>query len=103
MTGAAGDLLLYRWATARHNGWLAGALSSWIVSLILFGLLLRWSGRTLGVTFVLAAVVHTAIILSWDAIKSGRRLSLLEWAGLALAMAGVLFIEWGQLSSEASN
>lgn len=103
VTGAAGDVLLYRWATEHHNGWLAAALSIWAFSLVLFGLLIRWGGRTLGLTFVLAAVVHTALILSWDIATSSQRLSRMEWVGLTLAVLGVLLIELAQHSSQANK
>jgi len=95
LTGAAGDICLYRWAKSQVNSWMLAGLGSWLVCLVLFALLLRFSSRTLGVSFVLAAAIHTVAVLSWDWIGSESRLSTLTWMGIVVTAVGVLLIEIG--------
>jgi drug/metabolite transporter superfamily protein YnfA len=101
--GAAGDIWLYRWATSYQARWLAAGLFSWLVSLIVFGLLLRHAERSLGVTFVLAAVVHIVAVLGWEWRNAHSHLSWLESTGIVLAIVGVVLIEFGQYSAGAKG
>ena len=55
LTGGGGDISLAKWAKEDHPIWLAVGLASWLVCLILFAMLIRHSGRSLGVTFTLTA------------------------------------------------
>ncbi len=95
-TGAAGDILLYRWAISCQTRWLAAGLCMWLICLIVFGLLLRHAERTLGATFVLAAVVHIVAVLGWEWRHGDRSLSWMEMTGIVLAAVGVVLIELGQ-------
>ena len=94
LTGAVGDIWLYRWAQSNRPLWFVSGLASWLISLILFALLMRSKPRSLSVTFVLIAVVHTAVVLGWDHFSEGTQLSRNEIAGALLAIAGVLLIEF---------
>lgn len=95
LSGGAGDILLYQWAKSSRAGWLVAALASWLVSVLLFGLLLKYGGRGLSVSFAMAAVLHIAMVLTWDFWFVGSRLNRLELAGLALAVVAVVVIEIG--------
>lgn len=99
VTGATGDIWLHRWATSHQTRWLVAGLCLWLISLIVFGLLLRHAERSLGVTFVLAAVVHIVAVLGWEWRHGDRSLSGLETIGIVLAALGVVLIEWGQYIS----
>ena len=96
LTGGAGDILLARWARDSRPLWMAAGLGSWCVCLILFALLMRHGGRTLGVTFTLSAVVHVAVVLGWDLLMGEAKTTIAQWVGVALAIAGIVLIEAGQ-------
>lgn len=91
----SGDILLAKCAKEDHALWRAVGLANWLVCLIVFALLMRYGGRSLGATFVLAAVVHIAIVLGWDLATGEVRTSAIQWTGIVLAAAGVLLMEWG--------
>jgi hypothetical protein len=48
ITGATGDIFVYRWAVSRQNGWLIGSYCLWIVSVTLFGIFYRYEHFTFG-------------------------------------------------------
>jgi len=102
-TGAAGDILLYRWAISYQNRWLAAGLCSWLICLIVFGLLLRHAERSLGATFVLAAVVHIVAVLGWEWRYGDRSWSWMEMTGIGMAAAGVVLIEWSQYKTGTND
>lgn len=93
VTGAIGDVFIYRWAGNGKFLMLASGAASWILCLYLFGLYCRASPRPLSIAFTLTAVVHIAIVVGWDVVAHGTRLTRLEWLGVALATIGVLVIE----------
>jgi hypothetical protein len=95
LAGAAGDISLYRWAKSSRLGWLAFGMASWIVSLLLFALLLRHGERSLGATFVLAAVIHVGVVLGWEWFRGESNTSTLLWVGLVMAAVGIVLIELG--------
>ncbi len=96
ITGGGGDISLAKWAKEDRPIWLVMGLVSWLSCLILFAMLIRHSGRSLAVTFTLSAVVHIVMVLGWDLAQGETQTSKIEWAGIALAIVGVVLIEWGQ-------
>lgn len=96
LTGAAGDILLAQWAKVNRPIWMAAGLGVWGICLLLFALLMRHGGRSLGVTFTLSAVIHVALVLGWDLVMGETKATLAQWVGIGLAVAGVLLIEAGQ-------
>ena len=99
--GAAGDLVLYRWSKSNELWELLLGLLLWIVSLVAFGYLLRYGGRSLSVVFILTAVAHSLIVLGWDIFSVSRRVSFAEGIGIGTALVGVLIIEWASMQQEA--
>ena len=93
ITGAVGDVFIYRWANNDKLLMLASGAASWILCLYLFGLYCRASTRPLSIAFTLTAVVHIAIVVGWDVAAHGTRLNRLEWLGVALPSPGGLGIE----------
>lgn len=93
--GGAGDILIDRWAKTSRGSLLALSLSSWLICVLLFGWLLKHSGRGLGVTFALSAVVHIVLVLGWDFWFAGSRLNRIEWIGVTFAVIAVLMMEVG--------
>ena len=96
LTGGGGDILLAKWAKADRWFWMTAGLGSWFACLMIFALLMRYGGRTLGVTFTLSAVVHVAVVLGWDLAMGETKATLAQWVGIGLAVAGVMLIEAGQ-------
>ncbi len=90
-----GDILLAHWAKVNRPLWMAAGLGVWGVCLLLFALLMRHGGRSLGVTFTLSAVIHVALVLGWDLVMGETKATLTQWVGIGLAVAGVLLIEAG--------
>jgi len=103
ITAAAGDILIFRWSKSASSVDLLLSLGSWTISLVLFGLLLRWSGRTLGLTFIVAAVLHTLLILLWDVFAEKTRWTTLELVGIVVAVTGVIITEVGHTISTAEG
>lgn len=103
ITAASGDILIFRWSKSASPTDLMLSLGSWTISLVLFGLLLRWSGRSLGLTFIVAAVLHTLLILLWDVLAEKTRWTTLELIGILVAVTGVIITEVGHAMSTAED
>lgn len=99
ITAAMGDVFIFRWSRTNAALDVLLAIGSWTVSLVLFGLLLRWTGRPLGLAFVLVAAIHTILILLWDRLVEKTTWTWMECAGVALALFGALLIEIGHAPS----
>ena len=103
ITAACGDILIFRWSRSNSVSDLLLSIGSWSVSLILFGLMLRWTGRPLGLAFVLVAALHTILILLWDTIVEKTTWTRTECLGVALALLGALLIEISHSSPTTQN
>lgn len=101
LSGAIGDIGLYKWAKNDSVGWLVVAVVSWSLSLGAFGLLLRIEQRSLTVLFVLSAAVHILTVVACDRISVTSSLSRTEWLGVLLGIAAILVIQLGQQPDEA--
>lgn len=95
LTAAGGDIFIYRWSRSGASFDMALSLLSWAVSLILFGLFLRWSQRSLGPMFVVAATVHTALILLWDILVEKNTWTVQELIGIILGIVAIALVEMG--------
>ncbi len=96
LTGAVGDVWLYRWGRYRESLSLLIGMSSWIVCLITFGLLVRYGDRSLSATFILGTIVHILFVVGWDYFRESSRLGWIETSGVALAVFGIFLLEWGR-------
>lgn len=95
LAGGAGDILLARWAKTPRPFWIITGFISWFVCLSLFAALMRYGGRSLGVTFTLSAVTQCVVVLGWDLCTNDLRTSARLWVGIVLAIAGLMLMEWG--------
>ena len=93
LTGALGDLWIYKWAVSQKPGWLVAASVVWLASLILFGVMLRLDSRSFSAAFMLVSVFHAVVVVACDVVFFGGRLNRVEWFGMALALASVLVLE----------
>ena len=100
---AVGDILLYKWARAAGWGWLAGCYAFWAASLLLFGLILRTGPLTFAAAMTLCTAVHLLIDVAYDVAVAGGRMTRLEWAGAAVAVAGILLMEVGRAGGRTAD
>lgn len=88
-----GDILLFHWAKANSGfAFLAGILL-WILSLVMMGLLFRYSTLPFGLTVVLMVVIHLFIDIIWDVVVLGSRLTPWQWVGVAFAVASLVLLQ----------
>ena len=95
ITGGLGDIWIYLWARSDRPVWLLLASVVWLISLVLFGLFLRFDSRGLGTAFMLSSVLHIGLVIAFDQLFTSARMNRLEWAGLFLAVLAVLLLELG--------
>jgi len=96
LTGALGDLWIYKWAVSDKTVWLVWASVVWLASLILFGVMLRLDSRSFSAAFMLVSLFHAVVVVACDLAFYGGRLNRVEWLGLLLAMVSVLVLEFGK-------
>lgn len=96
LLAAIGDILIYRWSKSLSVTTLVIAILIWVLSLILFGLALRWWNRSLTITFALTVVIHALIVTLWEVAFQQKHFSRTEWLGLCLAMASIIVLELAQ-------
>lgn len=94
LTGAFGDVWLYRGARNSSVSAIALGLASWLVSLALFVACVRDGDRGLGVNFAVVAALHVVFVLGYDWFAFRPEYTWREQLGMALALLGVLLIEW---------
>lgn len=94
--GALGDIAVNQWAKTHRFEWWLASCTIWIGAATLFGTLLRWQYFTFGIAVVLALLVHSGIVLIWDAAWERAKLSSLQWVGVILAISAFCFIELGR-------
>lgn len=94
--GAIGDIAVNQWAKSHRVEWWLASCAIWIGAASLFGILLRWQHFSFGITVVLALLVHSGIVLVWDAIWERARLSPLQWLGVFCALLAVCLVEVGK-------
>lgn len=97
-----GDIAIFQWAKGQSPWGLAGGLALWVVSLVLAGYLFRYSPLPFSVLVVLMVVIHLLIDVAWDVAVFGSRLTFAQWAGLALAGAALLLLEFGKKTPESA-
>ena len=96
LTGALGDLWIYKWAVSQKPLWLVAASVVWLASLILFGIMIRLDSRSFSAAFMLVSLFHAVVVVLCDLALFGGRLNRVEWLGMLLALASVLVLEFGK-------
>lgn len=96
LSGGLGDIWIFNWARSSETWWLLVACFAWVVSLIMFGLLLKWDNRTFCAAFMLSTVFHVVLVVGVDLVYFGGRLSQLEWVGMGMATVAIVLFELGR-------
>ena len=100
ITGGAGDIWIYFWAKSEKTFWFFAACTVWLVSLILFGFLLKSDNRTLTCLFIISTILHVILVLVCDLIFFNARFGKIEWLGVLFAFIGIFLMEFGKGSAE---
>lgn len=100
--GAAGDILVFHWAKHGGFGWMLLSVSVFTISVISFGLLLRFDSRSLGAAFLFVTMLHTLSVLACDRFFFGERFSRMEWLGLIFAVVAIVLLELGHAGRQPS-
>ena len=92
---AVGDVLIFDWA--KHSRWYSFATGGtlWLASLLVMGLLFRFSQTSFSILVVLMVILHVVIDLGWDVGVLGKRMSWIEWTGFGFAIGSVVLLSLG--------
>lgn len=96
VTGALGDIWIYAWARNGRGAWFLAACGVWVLSLILFGAILKWDTRGFSSVFMLSTLFHIGAVIVADVVHYGSRVGRQEWLGLALGTVAVVLLELGR-------
>lgn len=103
VAGAAGDIVIYHWAKHGGFGWIIVSCAVFSISVMAFGLLLRFDGRSLGTAFLFVTMLHSLTIVACDRFYFGKRFNPMEWAGFAFAVVAVVLLELGHADEQSSE
>lgn len=92
---AFGDILIYHWAKQDNWRLLAAGVGTWLVSLLLVGLLFRHGSASFSILTVILVVLHLLIDVSWDVGMLGKRIHTTEYLGFAFAFVALLLLAFG--------
>jgi len=95
-TGAIADIWVYEWSRTDRSLWMLLGCVAWVISLVLFGVLLKADGAKFSSVFMLASIFHVVLVLICDLVWYGTRFNKLESIGLILAIVAVLLLELGK-------
>lgn len=98
ISGGLGDIWIYKWSKSGDFRWLLIASIVWLMSLMLFAILLKWDNRSFSAAFILSSISHVVLVLICDLIYFGGRLSRLEWAGIGLSVIAIGLLELGRVA-----
>ena len=96
ISGGLGDIWIYKWSKSGDFRWLLISCVVWLLSLMLFAILLKWDNRSFSAAFILSSISHVILVLVCDLIYFGGRLSRLEWAGIGLSFIAICLLELGR-------
>lgn len=89
-------------ASQEHKGWLVLAVIGYICAFVGLTLVLR-TGLAIGVAYGIWGAVATAGTAALAAVLFGETLTWPTIGGIALIIAGVMFVELGSHSSEEQS
>ncbi len=97
ITGALGDIAVNQWAKSWQFNWWLVSCAIWIITATIFGVILHKGYFNFGVAVVLALLVHSGLVLLWDALWEKAHLSSLQWLGVIFALLAFCFLEVGKM------
>lgn len=103
IAGAAGDILVSRWARSNVTTWLLASWVCWIASVTLFGYLMRTERFAFSAAIFVAFAAHGVTSVLFEQLVLRQRLSREEWLGIALATIAVVMLEVGRVRREAAT
>jgi len=98
--GGVADILIYMWAKTGGLFLLIVSSLAWMVSLFLFGYLLKFDQKTLTFLFLVSTILHVVLVLAYDFIFLGSNFSKSEWIGIILSIIGICLLEYGKSHPE---
>lgn len=94
--GATGDMLVNQWAKTLLVRWWVLSISMWIATATVFGFVLREKHYSFSVALIIILLLHSGLVLAWDALVERAILMPTQWAGVAAAIAAIVLMEVGR-------
>src|SRR3989344_1290396 len=85
--GVVGDVLVNQWAKTQLVQWWLWSIPVWVLTATAFGVALREKRYSFGITVVVILLIHSGLVLAWDALVERANLAPTQWAGVAAAGA----------------
>ena len=96
MLGGVGDVLVNQWAKTQLVQWWLWSIPVWVLTATVFGVALREKRYSFGITVVVILLLHSGLVLAWDALVERASLAPTQWAGVAAAMVAIVLMEVGR-------
>ena len=68
----------------------------WVVTATVFGVVLREKYYSFSVTVIVILLIHSGLVLAWDALVERAVLTPIQWAGVAAAIVAIVLMEMGR-------
>ena len=94
--GVAGDVLVNQWAKTLLARWWLLSIPVWVVTATVFGVVLRDKHYSFGITVVVILLIHSGLVLAWDALVERASLAPTQWVGIAAAIPAIVLMEAGR-------
>jgi len=103
ITGGVSDIWIARWAESGDRRWLLAAFGICVLSLWLFGWLIKTDSRSLSHLLMLATLTHVLQVVVYEVAVRGHRPSPRELTGLLLGLLALMFLEWQSPDTTVAN
>lgn len=94
--GATGDVFVNQWAKTHLVRWWLMSLPVWVVTATVFGFVLREKHYSFSVALVVILLLHSGLVLAWDALVERAILTPMQWTGVAAAIVAIILMEVGR-------
>ncbi|MBI2086551.1 MAG: hypothetical protein HYT69_00005 [Candidatus Zambryskibacteria bacterium] len=96
LLGVIGDILVNQWAKTLLVRWWVMSIPVWVVTATVFGFALREKHYSFGVTVIVVLLIHSGLVLAWDALIERAMLTPTQWVGVAAAITAIILLEIGR-------